>query len=203
VQISPGPIGEIMGVIKEIINPFLGKPQWMLNQGRATLFYKYEPENAASNVKTKLKIEINTREHFTVFGLNTIAHEVNNRWFKGSALINTYSLEELMGTKLRALYQRKKGRDLFDMWIVLEQKVLDVAKVITAFQKYLAFDNKNITRAMFEKNMAEKLQSSVFAEDISILLAPTINWDLTSASQRVHQKIIALLPGEIWRGNPA
>jgi len=28
-------------------------------------------------------------------------------------------LEELLGTKLRALYQRRKGRDLFDLAVAL------------------------------------------------------------------------------------
>lgn len=202
VQISAGPIGDILSVIKQILNPILGKPQWVLNQGRATLFYKYQPENTLSGIKAKVKIEINTREHFTIFGLHTIPHKVNNRWFSGSALINTYTLEELMGTKLRALYQRKKGRDLFDLWVVLEQKKIDVAKIIVAFQKYLAFDNKSVTRAMFEKNLAEKLQSPVFTNDISILLAPDIIWDLALANDKVHQHIIALLPGDVWKGNP-
>lgn len=36
-------------------------------------------------------------------------------WFHGEALLLTYCAEELLGTKMRALYQRKKGRDLFDL----------------------------------------------------------------------------------------
>ncbi|MGH2469017.1 MAG: nucleotidyl transferase AbiEii/AbiGii toxin family protein [Chloroflexota bacterium] len=36
-------------------------------------------------------------------------------WFTGSADVPTFALEELLGTKLRALYQRRKGRDLFDL----------------------------------------------------------------------------------------
>jgi hypothetical protein len=31
-----------------------------------------------------------------------------SRWFQGSAKLVTCELEELLGTKLRALYQRKK-----------------------------------------------------------------------------------------------
>ena len=38
-----------------------------------------------------------------------------SRWFTGAAKVLTYDLDELLGTKLRALYQRKKGRDLFDL----------------------------------------------------------------------------------------
>jgi predicted nucleotidyltransferase component of viral defense system len=37
-------------------------------------------------------------------------------WFSGTGAIQTYKLEELLGTKLRALYQRKKGKDLYDLY---------------------------------------------------------------------------------------
>lgn len=37
--------------------------------------------------------------------------EVANPWFSGSAEISTFTLSELLATKLRALYQRKRGGD--------------------------------------------------------------------------------------------
>jgi predicted nucleotidyltransferase component of viral defense system len=40
--------------------------------------------------------------------------------FAGPQKIGTYELKELLGTKLRARYQRKKGRDLFDLAVGLE-----------------------------------------------------------------------------------
>lgn len=46
------------------------------------------------------------REHFTVFGYKKVSLTVDSRWFRGSAKIVTYELEELLETKLRALYQR-------------------------------------------------------------------------------------------------
>lgn len=40
---------------------------------------------------------------------------VENPWFTGEAAIPTFSREEMLATKLRALLQRNKGRDLFDL----------------------------------------------------------------------------------------
>lgn len=40
-------------------------------------------------------------------------------WFTSEVLIPTYELSELLGTKMRALYQRRKGRDLFDIWFAI------------------------------------------------------------------------------------
>jgi hypothetical protein len=39
-----------------------------------------------------------------------VPFEVNSRWYGGACSILSYELNELQGTKLRALYQRKKGR---------------------------------------------------------------------------------------------
>ena len=66
-------------------------------------------------VQLRLKVEINCYEHFNELGLVQVPFSFNNRWVSGSCNITTYKLEELLGTKMRALYQRKKGRDLFDL----------------------------------------------------------------------------------------
>jgi len=41
-----------------------------------------------------------------VLGLVKVPFEVKNQWFNGRCEITTYKLDELIGTKLRALYQR-------------------------------------------------------------------------------------------------
>ena len=51
-------------------------------------------------------------EHFTELGLTRVPIRVESRWFSGDAGGTTFKIDELMGTKLRALYQRSKGRDL-------------------------------------------------------------------------------------------
>jgi len=87
-------------------------------EGRVTLVYRFESEGPPA-LPMKLKVEINTREHFTVFGHRSQRFEVASRWFSGAAGILTYDLDELLGTKLRALFQRRKGRDLFDLALAL------------------------------------------------------------------------------------
>jgi hypothetical protein len=48
--------------------------------------------------------------------------------------VTTYSLDELLGTKLRALYQRAKGRDLFDLWAALKSGKADPRRMVEAFR---------------------------------------------------------------------
>jgi len=109
VQITAGPIGSVMDIIHKALDPFLGKPTSKRKQDSVVLFYRMASE-IPPIVNLRLKIEINTREHFTVLGFEKRPFEVNSRWFFGKCELTTYDLNELLGTKLRALYQRRKGR---------------------------------------------------------------------------------------------
>ena len=78
------------------------------------LVFSFSPE-AAPATNAKLKVEINTREHDNLYGIRTYPFAVKNPWFSGKVTIASFEPEELFGTKLRALLQRRKGRDLFDL----------------------------------------------------------------------------------------
>ena len=51
----------------------------------------------------------------------------------------TYQLDELVGTKLRALYQRRKGRDLYDLYKALTTSDINIDNVLACYQKYMEF----------------------------------------------------------------
>lgn len=198
VQVNPEPIGNVLDAIKSIVDPLLGEPKRNFKEGRVTLIYKLALIN---QIPGKLKIEINTREHFSVYGFCKKSFGIKSRWFTGETEILTYEFSELIGTKLRALYQRKKGRDLFDLWVALQQHAFNTQKSIDAFCSYMKYENKNITRAMYEQNLFEKMNSPLFNGDIKPLLPSSFNWDMQTAAVDVKEKIIALLPGEAWQGN--
>jgi predicted nucleotidyltransferase component of viral defense system len=50
-----------------------------------------------------------------------------------------------MATKLRALYQRRKGRDLFDLWYSVDRKLINLDKVFDIFFEYNAYNNVKIS----------------------------------------------------------
>lgn len=198
VQINAEPIGNTLSRIKKIFVSWLGNPKWKLHEGRAILLYRYVAEE--TGIPGKIKIEINTREHFSVFGYQTIPFAMFSSWFSGETKIKTYDFNELIGTKIRALYQRKKGRDLFDLWMALQYPSFKAEKTIEAFQYYLQAEDKKITRALFEANLAEKMSSILFTSDISPILAQDCHWDMQIANIEISNKLISLLPGEPWQG---
>ena len=87
----------------------------------------------------RLRVEIETREREAYDSLLFIPHAVENPWFTGQCDVPTYSREEMLATKLRALLQRNKGRDLFDLIHALAVfDGLDAKRVVDYSQRYLA-----------------------------------------------------------------
>jgi predicted nucleotidyltransferase component of viral defense system len=192
VQIKAEPAGPIMTALREVLDPLLGQPHWKQTEGRVTFFYRFDSEDAPP-LRLRLKAEINSREHFTVFGILRVPFAVESRWFEGEAEIATYTLDELLGTKLRALYQRRKSRDLFDLSTALETTKADAARVVQAFSEYMRQGGQKVTRAAFEQNLDAKLGNPQFNADIRPLLAEGYEWDAKKSAATVRSRLISRL----------
>ena len=199
VQRYAGPIGGLVNAIREAIDPWLGEPGWKQGQGRFTLAYRFKT-TFEPVVSMRLKVEINTREHFDVLGLDRRRFSVENPWFTGDGEVSTYRLAEILGTKLRALHQRKKGRDLFDLWFALSERDIDPDEVTRCFTEYMKFGGTPVTRAQFEESTARKLLDPAFVGDTHPLLRPGIDYDAKTAWDLVHGELIRRLSGDPWRG---
>jgi predicted nucleotidyltransferase component of viral defense system len=199
VQTRLEPIGGTLDAVRAVLDPWLGTPRRVLEEGRVNLVYRFDSEDAPP-LRLRLKIEINSREHFSELGLVRMPFRVDNRWFTGEAKINTFAVNELLATKLRALYQRRKGRDLFDVWLALDTGIIDPPQLLACFHRYMTEGGHDVSRAQFEANLHEKRGAPMFRSDIEPLLRPGISWDLDVAMDRVLQRIVARLPGDGWKG---
>jgi len=199
VQTAAGTIGPLLDAIRGRLDSWLGRPKRSSAAGGVALVYRFDSELPPVR-PLRLKIEINTREHFSVFGFRTHLVAVANPWFTGTANVATYELDELLGTKLRALYQRRKGRDLFDLWLCLSRGMLDPDRVVACFGEYMKHERHAVSRAEFERNLHDKSADPTFLADISPLLAANISYDARAAAALVREALVARLPGEPWRG---
>jgi predicted nucleotidyltransferase component of viral defense system len=198
VQVKPGAIGGVLNAIRRRLDPWLGRPKRSSGEASVTLVYRFESEIQPVR-PLRLKTEINTREHFAVLEHNRLPLRVENPWFTGQADVTTYALDELMGTKLRALYQRRKGRDLFDLWLCLNRGLLDAAQVVACFTAYMKHEGRTISRAEFERNLFEKESNPGFLGDIGPLLAAGVNYDVSVALALVRDGLVSRLEGDPWR----
>lgn len=148
----------------------------------------YWRTTADSGVPLRIKIEINTHERSPALPLIRHEHSVDSTWWSGSALVQTFQPAELVATKIRALYQRSKGRDLFDLWLALEHLQLDPAEILAAFSPYRP---DGMTSAKARVNLARKLAHRGFRTDLDPLVT---NWpesyDLDTAAELIGTKLL-------------
>jgi predicted nucleotidyltransferase component of viral defense system len=204
VQVKADAIGPMINALRGRLDSWLGEPRRRQSEGRMTMIYRFESE-IPPVTPLRLKVEVNTREHFSVLGLIRKPVAVVNPWFDGASHLLTYELEELLGTKLRAFFQRKKGRDLFDLATALTCcPDLDAAKVVRCFERYMAASGARVSRAEFEANLADKLADPAFRADVMPLLTREINhgtgFDVMRAAEAVHRSLLSRLSGAPWKG---
>jgi len=163
VRSTTGGIGDIVDRLRELgqnlgftINTKIGK--------YPKIIWRY---TASSGIASKIKIEINTFERSPAFGYYFIKHDVDSSYYKGSANVRTFHQEELVATKIRALYQRSKGRDLYDIWLALSEMNLSPEKILEAFPIYRPED---ITAKSSIDNLHAKLSDRQFTTDMSMLI---------------------------------
>jgi len=199
VQISAEPIGGTVDAIREVLH-WLGKCAREQAGHSMHLVFRFAPE-MAPDTSLKVKVEINTREHEALFDVRHYPFAVENDWYTADASIVSFEPEELFGTKLRALLQRRKNRDLFDLHEGLKELSLDRAKLISAFEHYIAMEEMPITRAIAEQRMLEKLTRSL-TEDIAPLLPTGVSFakpDAIKAFEAVWTQLLPLFRGETWK----
>jgi len=193
VQAEAGPIGPLLDQVREALDPWLGEPRWKQGRGRVTVVYRFDT-TFEPIVRMRLKVEINTREHFNVQAIERRLFSVESPWFHGTTVLPVYHIDELLGTKLRALYQRKKGRDLYDLWLMLQSGDVDPQQIVSCFKQYMDHENLSVSRAEFEANLAGKLRDNTFLEDLQLLLPAGIEYDPRVAVAAVQEELIAKLP---------
>ena len=181
VQMRAEPIKETVQKLQKSLS-FLGDSTVEQKKDNLTLKFRFESE-IPPVVRLRLKVETNCREHFTILGYQPFPFKVESSWYSGSCNITTYKLEELLGTKLRALYQRRKGRDLYDLYKAFsEHKALDTGAILKCYNEYMKFvvDNPP-TQKQFLQNMEAKMQDDEFIGDIKGLIRPEEKYNDTEA----------------------
>ena len=203
VRTTDGRIKPILSRVREILEPWLGDAAFERSRVAPKLIFRAQAEDGAA-APLRLKVEISTREKEAYDEPWSIRYAVENPWFTGEAVIPTYSREEMLATKMRALLQRDKGRDLFDLSHALAVfDELDAGRVIEIFRRYLDQQELKLSRAQAEERMFAKLNNPGFLADIRPLLAPSEAERLTDETMKaafadVFTGLIAQLPGNPW-----
>ena len=208
VRTSAGPIGPLLDQLRVVLEPWLGRAQFDQSRVAPKFRFRVEAEDG-SGVPIRLKTEINTREIEAFDAPTALPLEIVNPWFSGEAAIPTFSREEMLATKLRALLQRDKGRDLYDLAHALDVfEGLEVDRIVEMLGRYLGLSGQAISRAQAQERMFAKLANPRFLLDMRPLLpaAQVEAWTQESteeAFRRVFADLVDRLPGDPWARTPA
>jgi predicted nucleotidyltransferase component of viral defense system len=168
VRTSAGGIGDIMKTLTE-----LGKQSGFTVKTKMGLFPKvYWNYQAQTGRNMRIKIEINTYERSPALPLIEVSHIVRTNWFSGEAMIKMFQNEEMVATKLRALYQRSQGRDLFDLWLLTNEIGIDAGLACQAFSTYRP-DGYTAKKAI--ENLEKKIHDAKFLNDINNMVSTGID----------------------------
>jgi hypothetical protein len=121
-------------------------------------------------------------ERFAILG--RAEHLLEPSPFEEPLAVNTYHLEELTSTKLRALYDRRNGRDIYDLYRIADLD-LNQAAVRKMVLYYFYRANKVFHYPTFVSNVELKIAERGFRDDVRSLIRQGTHLDWETACRQV------------------
>jgi predicted nucleotidyltransferase component of viral defense system len=214
VLVGERPPNHVSLALRRVLEPLLGRPRtslWTTAQLAVRNFaqpskiqrveYVFSPTVPPPNT-AKIKVEFNVSERTPFYDLVTLDYAPPLPETAEPVALRSYDLDEMLGTKMRALLQRDQGRDLFDLWLAWERSrsgvpsiVVDPDRVVAAFQDYMRRENTIVTAAEFRRALQGKLQKPSFRADMTALLRPEhASYDVDAAGVAVDAVFLSRLP---------
>ena len=207
VVVGDRPEGHIEKGLVRVLEEVLGRPKgFSWDKVFLTLRNRFQPSRilrinyfvppAAAINPLAIKIEVNVNERQPFRPIQQNGFEFDFRDEHHAVQIIGYDLAELLGTKMRALFQRVKGRDIFDLyWALLNTNpAVDPQAVIGSFQHYLSQEGAVPKRRDFVHALDERMANSGFRQDIVPLLRRDITFDIYEARKVLQERLLNLLP---------
>jgi predicted nucleotidyltransferase component of viral defense system len=209
VVVGDRPEGHIRKALLRVLRPVLGKEK---SSAWATLrlavrnaakpsrilrcIYKV-PSVVAPERELTVEVETNVSERRPKYALQRLPFELDFRGKRLQSTLVSYNVNEMLGTKMRALFQRKKGRDLFDLyWALTTQSALPVTvdDVVSAFQHYVREEDTRVPRAEFVAHLRSCMDDRAgFCTDMIPLLRKGLDYDPRKAGSYVESQVLARL----------
>lgn len=191
VRRTTGPIGPYLDALRAIAER-VGLEVAKVDRSGQMVHLILDAEAADDPRRIRIKIETNIAETEPFRPTTGIEHSVASRWWAGRATIPTFVLDEMMATKLRALYQRRKGRDLFDIWLVLTTQKTTPTEIVAGLGHYMG--EAVFTYPQLRLNLLDKLADAGFRADLQSLLVDLPDgYDIDAAADTVMERLGALL----------
>lgn len=204
---------DIINAINRVLNDVLGKPsdsRWdnvklaIRNTFKSSRIFRmtFEVKSISNGPKLKIIVEANVTERDSHRGISVLNFNHQFRDQDHSVQINGFEINEMLGTKMRALFQRCRGRDLFDLyWALKKQENSDIglipAEIINSFEYYMKKEGSSSGRDEFIAALNNHLKNPGFLTDMNPLIRTGITYDPLHAGEYVISNLLNLLPDQI------
>lgn len=210
VAVGERPESHIKRALMRVLRPVLGKEKsstwaWLKlavrNAAKPSRILRcvFKVQSVVEPARTlTIEVEVNVTERTPRFELQRLPFSLTFRGEPRAASIVSFNVNEMLATKMRATFQRKKGRDLFDLyWALTAQSALpvDTAQVLDAFRHYMKEESTTVPRSEFLAHLEGCLADKVgFCRDMDPLLKKSLNYTPAAASAVVIERLISQLP---------
>lgn len=196
VRVGDRPAPHLKKALTRVLRPILGTPSESIYTTitlavrnlamkskiiRST--YVYDPWSSEATF-SKLKIEVNINETQSLYPLVPMAVQVpDGVGGVRPVTVHSYDLDEMLGTKMRALLQREHGRDLFDLWRAWKHckscapMAVDPKRVGQAFRFYMTREGSRFSSSQYRDELARRMQSQKFLRDLEGYLPIGMDYD--------------------------
>jgi predicted nucleotidyltransferase component of viral defense system len=193
--------------LRRVLTPVLGEPSdslvadaWLairnvLRPSRILrTAYKFVPVGLRR--EEVIKVEVNLNESASLYPLVDVELDIlgdDGELVRATA--RSYDINEMLGTKTRALMQREQGRDLFDLhhaWRLSEvgttPYTVDGRKAMEAFIWYLEKEGTHLGADEANALLAVRLRKEAFRRDMDTLLRPGLEkYDVDESAAVVRE----------------
>lgn len=146
-----------------------------------------------------IKVEVNLNESRSLYPLVEVRlNTLDDDGDLQPAVARSYDINEMLGTKTRALMQREQGRDLFDLYHAWQLSQagsipfpVDGQKAMEAFTWYLKQEGTRIDTAEANELLDARLRKESFRHDMDTLLRPDLpRFDVDAAAVIVREAFL-------------
>ena len=210
VVVGERPEGHIRKALMRVLRPVLGREKssaWatlrlaVRNAAKPSRILRciYRvPSVSVPGRELTVEVETNVSERLPKYPLQRLPLALNIRGQSLESTIVSYNINEMLGTKMRALFQRRKGRDLFDLyWALTTESALPVKvdDVVSAFQHYMREEGTKVPRAEFVAHLRSCTEDRAgFCTDMAPLLRKDLDYDPRKAGSYVEDQVLSRLP---------
>jgi len=209
VVIGDRPKDHINKAIRRVLADLLGKPKksiWnsvklaVRNAVRPSeilqLTYQVPSQADPRGKPLEIVVEANVTERKPHRDIAILSFSHEFRGANASANVNGFDIHEMLGTKMRAMFQRKRGRDLFDLyWAMTNSPVpVELTEIIESFVHYMKQEDTVAERDEFIDILKNHLNDHSFLNDMKPLLRTDIGYDPLEAGDYVIENLLSLLP---------